>query len=126
MYDRSDYVRVTNGTDGTIKGRWDGTDYVWKPGAHLDVPLIVARKVFGFGGTEPERINAFHNLGWARTTNDLELAEERMQLITFADCPQLVEVESIGNVRPLVNAGGESGGRRESPPDEPEDEGDTL
>jgi hypothetical protein len=128
MYDRSDHVRVTNGTDKPIKGRWDGKDYMWKPGAHLDVPLIVAKHVFGFGGSDVEKMNAFHNLGWARTTNDLETAEERMQLIQFADCPELVEVSSIGNVRPLVNAGGESGGRHSlPPPDEPSaDEGDTL
>lgn len=128
MYDRSDHVRVTNGTDKLIKGRWDGKDYMWKPGAHLDVPLIVAKHVFGFGGNETEKMNAFHNLGWARTTNDLETAEERMQLIAFADCPELIEVGSIGNVRPLVNAGGDSGGRHSLPlPDEPSsDEGDTL
>ena len=127
MYDRSDQVRVRNGTDKTIRGRWAGIDYVWKPGVHLDVPLIVARHVFAFGLGEKERLHAFHNLGWARTTDELEKAEELYQQIQFSDCPELVERESIGNVRPLVNANGDSGGRSNPPPDEPsEAEGDTL
>jgi hypothetical protein len=128
MHDRSDLVRVRNGTDKAIKGRYDGRDYVWKPGAHLDVPLIVARHVFGFGADDKAMINVFHNLGWARTTDDLEVAQERMKLITFSEPPELVEKET-GNVRPLVNAGGDSGRGKPilPPPDEPSgDEGEVL
>ena len=128
MYDRSDQVRVRNGTDRLIKGRFAGVDYVWKPGQHLDIPLVVAHHVFGFGGDDKSKDNALVRLGWMRTTDETESAYDRLSKVSFSDCPELIERDSISTgVRPLDEAGGDDRRTLTRPPvDSSEAEGETL
>ena len=81
------YVRVTNGLDEKIIARHDGIDMVWKPGDSHDISVLAARHIFGFGLDDKRR--AFMQLGWVKTTDDVEAAMEKMGHISFEEVEQV-------------------------------------
>jgi hypothetical protein len=85
-------VRVTNGLNFLIKGRFDGKDYVWKPGVHLDIPIAAAEHIFGFGKKESEKMRSLNNLGFLSKFGTYEDAMEQMKSVKFAEPPALVEL----------------------------------
>jgi hypothetical protein len=123
--DLSEYVRVTNRTGATIKGRYDGVDYIFENNEETDVHHLAAAHIFGFG--QDDKTNAFLRLGWLANGKDIK----------FGDVPspasdiQVARVKKgraptkTGSPTPLADAGAESGegASASSPADAEDDEG---
>jgi hypothetical protein len=121
----NDYVRVTNNTDEVIEGRYAGVDYVFKISEPVDLTLMAAHHIFGFGGDAAARGAAFLRLGWVHTGADMKAAMKRLTHITFEDLPNVIELvprSKISRAGPLV-AGGTEGAADGAlpPPPAPED-----
>lgn len=104
------HVRVTV-DKCPVSGRYDGQDYVFKPGVPLDVPEIVAQHVFGWG--LKDKSQALARLGWARNSDEMDSAMEKLSTVKFDEPPEMIEAprkprapKTTGDARPLVNAGG--------------------
>lgn len=140
------YVRVTNNSKNKIIGRFDGVDYPFPIGESKDVPVHVANHVFGFGSPDgsQEKMRALANLGYLRTSDELEQAQRRLGEIHFDAIEMVgVPVESeaddtanssdmvpavrpllklnagsaqIGDVSPNADAGATAGGGASSTP----------
>jgi len=129
MEDRMNYIRVTNGNEKTVHGRYAGRDYVFKPGVPLDVPEEVARHVFDFG--REDKTQALNRLGWAKSSDEMDVALKMLAKISFEDPPELIEApkekgkgrkalpHSTGAAGPPAHAGGTEGGGFNSPPNGP-------
>ena len=106
------YVRVTNGTDQVICGRFDGQDYEFPPETPKDVPEEVAMHIFAFG--QKDKAQAMAMLGWASTSAQLPEALRRLEKISFEEPPEQVDAppkkaaaKRIGDAAsPLVKPGG--------------------
>ena len=61
-------VWVLNKTSDTLIDGWDGQKYEFLPRKPVEVPLIVAQHVFGFG--LEDKTEALVRLGWTKTAND--------------------------------------------------------
>lgn len=61
-------VWVLNKTSDTLIDGWDGQKYEFLPRKPVEVPLIVAQHVFGYG--LPDKTEALVRLGWIKTAND--------------------------------------------------------
>lgn len=74
-------IYVLNRGQHELRDRFDGEDYVFPPNTAVQIPSDAAKLIFGFG--EEDKIRAIQRLGWARTTNDLELARQRLGEFQF-------------------------------------------
>lgn len=97
--------------ESTVRGRYDGIDYLFKAKTPLDVPEEVAKHVFGFG--LKDKSQALARLGWAKTSEDFEAGLRKLARVQFDEPPEMVEAprkprakKGTGDARPLVNAGG--------------------
>lgn len=121
----NDYVRVTNDTDEVIEGRYAGIDYVFRIGEPVDLTLIAAHHIFGFGGDEKARGAAFLRMGWVSTSSQMKDARKRLAKVRFEDLPNVIELvprAKLSRVGPLVAGGTEGAATGElSPPPAPED-----
>lgn len=61
-------VWVLNKTSDTLIDGWDGQKYEFLPRKPVEVPIIVAQHVFGFG--LEDKTEALVRLGWIKTAND--------------------------------------------------------
>jgi len=116
--DLSEYVRVTNRTGVTIRGRYDGVDYIFEEGDATDVHHLAAAHIFGFG--QQDKTNAFLRLGWL-TKGSYEEGLERLKDIQFGDVPSpAADIQvargkksrtttKTGSPTPLADVGAESG-----------------
>lgn len=121
----NDYVRVTNDTDEVIEGRYAGEDYMFKIGEPVDLTLVAAHHIFGFGGDERARANAYLRLGWAHTGTSMKEAQKRLARVRFEDLPNVIELvprTKISRAGPL-GVGGSDGAAAGAlpPPPAPED-----
>lgn len=136
MQDRTGYIRVINGNDFAVQGRFSGKDYAFKPDIPLDIPLEVAAHIFDFG--KKDKSIALARLGWARTSDELAAGMKKLDKIVFDDPPELVEVprekkkrgkpDQTGAAAPIGNSGTEGVGFN-STPDGPkigQEEGQTF
>jgi hypothetical protein len=114
--DLSEYVRVTNHTGAVIKGRYDGTEYVFKIGEPTDIHNLAATHIFGFG--QDDKTNAFHRLGRLAGDDNYEMAMEWLRDIEFGEVPSpAIDIKAgaerrankTGSPTPLVDAGAEDG-----------------
>ena len=112
--DRSEMVRVVNDNPFVIKGRFAGKDYAFSPNSPVDIHPEVAKHIFGYDGDEKDKQRAFNRLGWAITSDDIENADRKMQLVRFEEPPELVEVprtqkpkKLTGDARAPVNTSGD-------------------
>ncbi len=100
-----DFVRITNNSEETLWGRYDGRDYEWAPKESLDVHKLVATHVFGFIPPEipltPERVEdirvrAFMRLGWLGGANqDMKSALKKLQGICIEPIPPFPNVRIL-------------------------------
>lgn len=131
VLDVSDYVRVINRTGKTIKGRYDGKEYVFLNNEASDVLLVVAGHIFGFGSEN--KTNALHRLGWLNQSISYDEAVEKLEKIEFVDVPApVVDISpskrgrrpKISSPTPLAYAGADDGEGSDdpSPPDADEDD----
>jgi hypothetical protein len=91
MIERPNYVRVTNGNKEKIRGRFNGEDYEFLPGKPNDIPMVVAAHIFDFG--REDKLRALNRLGWLQSSDHLEKAMEKLNLISFTEAPPLIEAE---------------------------------
>lgn len=89
MIERPNYVRVVNTDKMRVVGRFGGEDFEFLPNKPNDVPVIVARHIFGFG--DENKVNALNRLGWLQTSDQLDKAMEKLSRIIFTEAPPLVE-----------------------------------
>jgi hypothetical protein len=76
-------VWVTNATKETFEDMWHGDKYTFPAGKSVNVPLEVARHVFGYGLAD--RVPVLARLGWAVTSNDVPAALKRLDRFVIAD-----------------------------------------
>ena len=111
LFEIDDYLRITNCSEELIQGRYDGRDYAWEPGEHLDVHKDVARHVFGFVtpdmGFDAKRVQdtrerAFMRLGWmGRSEQTMQLALEKLrQTVVIEPMPIAQNVRVIRKDNP--------------------------
>jgi|SRR4029077_4559984 len=119
------FVRVTNGLNEKIAGRYDGVDYLWKPGDAHDIPVAAAEHIFGFG--VEDKAQAMNRLGWMPSSDKRDSAYEKLAMLGFDVVEQVFQLPSkrrkkLSNARSSVNAEGADGGAvAETPPLPPED-----
>lgn len=101
IFNREDFVRVTNGTFEVIEGRFNGEDYEFKPSEQVDIHIAAAQHIFAFG--EEDKSRALSRLGWIRSSADIKAAMARLALIKFEDVPGIEKVTSI-NKNPSTRA----------------------
>jgi hypothetical protein len=111
LFEIEDYLRITNCSEEPIQGRYDGRDYLWEPGEHLDVHKDVARHIFGFVtpdmGFDAKRVQdlrerAFMRLGWmGRSDQTLKMALEKLrQTVVIEPMPIAQNVKVIRKDNP--------------------------
>lgn len=88
MIERNDHVRVTSGKE-TIRARWNGVDYEFRPGEPQDIHHVIAAHIFGFGSDDKSA--ALARLGWAQSSDQFPAAMQRLQHVRFTPSPGLVE-----------------------------------
>lgn len=87
--ERSDFIRVTNTLAETIRSKFDGQDYVFKPNEPEDIHFVLAKHIFGFG--EDDKSRALARLGWMQSSEQLPRALEKLASVKFSAAPALVE-----------------------------------
>jgi len=78
-------IFVTNGTEKKLIDGFAGVKYEFKPSETVEVPLEVAKHVFGYGFEDKEPFLA--RLGWITTINDLEDGLARLAKWEFSSEP---------------------------------------
>jgi hypothetical protein len=79
-----DMIRVVNNNEATLRGRYDGKDYVFPKGKPTDIPLAACEHIFGFG--KDDKSQAFNQLGWLVPGRDtIEDAYKKFDRITFLE-----------------------------------------
>jgi hypothetical protein len=63
-------IYVTNNSDISLVDGWDGVKYTFKPGSTVEIPLSIAKHIFGYGDEHKEPYLA--RLGWIKSKNDLD------------------------------------------------------
>lgn len=63
-------IFVTNNSEKKLTDGFAGVQYLFEPGKTVEIPIEVARHVFGYEDRNKEPYLA--RLGWIRTQNDLE------------------------------------------------------
>jgi len=118
IFNREDYVRVTNGTPETIEGRFNSEDYEFPPGEAVDISIEAARHIFAFG--EEDKSRALARLGWVKTTLELKAAMARLGKVVFGDVPgiEVAQIKRIPHATPIVKGDGSTGGGK-LPPEDP-------
>jgi hypothetical protein len=131
VFNPADWIRVTNmdamavigrGDKGKqeIRGRFNGKDYVFPFGVPVNVPVDVARHLFGLGSDDKSA--AFARLGWAKLSDEIEGATERLRNIKFDDLPELMEQArfkstDVAHASGLVKGDGTAGVAQAAPKD---------
>src|ERR1700676_5103578 len=124
VFNPADWIRVTNNDERSvvgngekarkeIRGRFNGKDYVFPYGEPVNVHIEVARHLFGVGSDDKSA--ALARLGWAKSTDELFDAEERLHKIKFDDLPELMEAtrfksEGVAHASGLVKGDGTAAG----------------
>ena len=78
-------IFVTNNSDRKLKDGYAGVQYSFMPGETTEIPVEVAKHVFGYGDENKEPYLA--RLGWIKTANDLDDGLDRMSKWQFTDQP---------------------------------------
>lgn len=91
-----------------VVGRFGGKDYVFPFEKPINVHLNVARHIFGMG--HDDKSAAFSRLGWARTSDQLSEAHERLLKISFEDLPELLEATRFSKQKESASAAGAAEG----------------
>jgi hypothetical protein len=120
IFNREEFVRVTNETGELITGRFASDDYEFPPGEATDIHLAAAAHMFGFG--EEDKSRALARLGWVHSSADIRPAMERLGHIKFEDVPGIEKVTSIKKLPPArapsLQGEGTEGGAL-APPEDP-------
>lgn len=131
VFNPADWIRVTNRDEFSvvgkgakakkeIRGRFNGRDYVFPFGEPVNVHLEVAKHLFGLGSDDKSA--AFARLGWAKSSDELPEAMERILNIKFDDLPELMEQArfkspDVADAGGLVKGDGTAGAVHTAPKD---------
>ena len=69
-------IFVTNNSDQDLKDGFGGVFYEFKKGSTVEIPEQVATHIFGY--KDDDKIKYLARLGWAKTSNELEIGLERL------------------------------------------------
>src|ERR1700689_5060856 len=132
------FLAVTSNFDRKFKGKFHGTEYAWKPGDTVNMPVEAAAHIFGFG--EEDKTRALHRAGFLSTVDDMDAAMEKLGKFSFSPVEQVFEIagtrarrarraattiDQISDDRSPVSAvGSEGAAERPAPEDPNEDEDD--
>ncbi len=119
LLNANDYVRITNDSDEVIEARYAGVDYTFRISEPVDMPLVAAHHIFGFGGNEQARANAFLRLGWTSTVAGIKEAQKRLAKIRFEELPNVIELvprHKTSRAGPLGVGGSEGAAAGALPP----------
>lgn len=78
-------IFVTNKSDKVLKDGYAGKFYTFGKGETVEIPLEVAKHVFGYGDDNKEPYLA--RLGWITTANDLEKGYDLLSKWLFSNEP---------------------------------------
>jgi len=78
-------IFVTNNSDRKLKDGFAGVQYSFMPGETVEIPVEVAKHVFGYGDGNKEPYLA--RLGWIKTQNDLDDGMALLAKWDFSDQP---------------------------------------
>jgi hypothetical protein len=85
-------IRVINDHPHVICGRYDGRDYVFRPGKGEDIPPEAAAHIFGFGSDD--KTSALNRLGQLPPAGDVAKAMEFFDKIRFLEGKVVFEDDS--------------------------------
>jgi hypothetical protein len=129
VFNPADWIRIINLDEDSVVGRgakakkviigrYNGKDYAFPFGEPVNVHLDVARHLFGLGSDDKSA--ALARLGWAKSSDELPEAIERLSNIHFEDLPELMEAarfKEITHASGLVKSDGTEGVERSTPKD---------
>jgi hypothetical protein len=129
VFNPADWIRIINLDEASVVGRgakskkviigrYNGKDYVFPFGEPVNVHLDVARHLFGLGSDDKSA--ALARLGWAKSSDELPEAIERLSNIHFEDLPELMEAarfKEITHASGLVKGDGTAGSTKVLPND---------
>lgn len=117
-------IRVVNGLDFPLKGRFAGVNYEFPVGKGVDLSEEAAAHIFAFGVDDHDEIvRSLNHLGLLPPTTTFEVARKQLNKVKFLEGHVVFEDEDspapTENGRARVNLGGEGGVARAAPPDSP-------
>lgn len=121
IFNTADFVRVTNDGADVLQGRYAGEDYEFPIGEPVNISVAAAHHIFGFGGDERARMNAFMRHGWIKTSDDVKDAKRRLTKIKFEEVSNVTELVTRTKTRHVgpLGAGGAEGAGTEATPQLP-------
>jgi hypothetical protein len=87
---------VTNNSDKNLEDGYDGIRYTFPHGESIEIPMVVARHVFGFG--DDNKSPYLIRLGWIQKSDDYQNALKRLQQFSFSP-----EKPTIHSLSPVVD-----------------------
>jgi hypothetical protein len=84
-------LRVTNRNNFTLKDRYDGIDYIFKPNESVVIEEDAARHFFGYGA--PDKIPFLIRQGWAVSSDKIEEGLKILNKFVF----EMGKVEFVGD-----------------------------
>lgn len=78
-------IFVTNNGPAVFKDSFDGKQYVIEPQKTVEMPLLAAKHIFGYG--DDNKSPYLVRLGWLRMSNEMEAAIERLNHFRFDNQP---------------------------------------
>ena len=91
-------VIVTNHNEFEFSGRYNGVDYFFPIGKSVEIPLVAAGHIFGYGKVEQERLSALARNGWKK---DGENGKEILANFVFGE-DSVRNSEPVGKVQEEV------------------------
>jgi hypothetical protein len=120
--DLSNYVRVTNTHPETVKSRFAGEDYLFKPNKPEDVHVDAARHIFGFGLEDKTGVMA--RLGLAQSSDQIEEGTKFLAGIRFE--PVVIVQPEISGDGTLSSPDGETPDGSQAPSGDDSDDEDEM
>lgn len=78
-------VWVLNASDDDLKDGFDGKNYDFKVGVPVEVPLLVAKHVFGY--QNPDKEPHLVRLGWVKLSTDVPAGLARLEKFKISPEP---------------------------------------
>ena len=74
-------IFVTNNGSAVFKDSFDGKQFSFEPGKPVEIPLLAAKHIFGYG--DDNKSPYLVRLGWLRMSNEMDAAMARLNEFKF-------------------------------------------